>query len=76
MELLNVKGDQTVNTGLICLQKDYLNAINTQNVSYLAILITSLKNISSTKGIQEVILLLITIIVTLTIHGDANTILV
>jgi hypothetical protein len=45
--------DETVNTGLICLQKDYSNAVESQNVAYLTLLVTAFKNVSD-ESIQEV----------------------
>lgn len=38
---LMANADETVSTGLICLQKDYANAIEGQNVAYLTLLVTA-----------------------------------
>jgi len=43
---LMANADETVSTGLICLQKDHSNAIEGQNVAYLTLLITAFKNVA------------------------------
>ena len=45
--------DETVISGLICLQKDYQSAVNDQNVAYLALLLEAFRNVSDIS-IQEV----------------------
>jgi hypothetical protein len=46
--------EESVATGLICLQKDSTQAIKEQNFAFLALLIIAYKNVSNGESIQEV----------------------